>query len=130
MRRRFVQAFLVWISLIGLIPAALACAQTMAERDCCPPGHISMPCDDEQGPASIEAAACCATPSVAPSAIQAVGEHHASALPVLDSSPACLTSPTLPPSASHGYFKRSADPPETILPDRSLTYLQTARLRL
>lgn len=129
MRRRLVQALLVWISLIGLMPAALACAQTMAERDCCPPGH-SMPCDDEQGPASVEAAACCASPNVAPSAIHAVGEQQAIALPVLDSSPACLTSPTLPPSAPPGYCKRSADPPETILPDRSLTYLQTARLRL
>jgi hypothetical protein len=129
MHRRFMQALLVWISLIGLMPAALACAQTMAGRDCCPPGQ-SMPCDGEQGAASIEAAACCATPSVAPSAVQAVGEQHTVAAPVLDSLPACLPASTLRSSAPRAYFKRSTDPPDVVVPDLSLTYLQTARLRL
>jgi hypothetical protein len=128
MWHRFVQACLVWISLIGLVPAALACAQTMAERDCCPPGQ-RMPCEGEQTPGNVEAAACCATSSVAPSVVQAATEQHASDLPTLDTSPACAHSPMLPSSSPGRYFKRLADPPE-LVPDRSRTYLQTARLRL
>ena len=128
MWRRFVQAFLVWISLAGFIPAALACAQTMAERDCCPPGH-SMPCEGERSPGNVEAAACCATPSLGPSAIQAVSEHHSFALPALDSAVPCIALPPLPSNGARPYFERSADPPESVA-DRSSTYLQTARLRL
>jgi hypothetical protein len=127
MRPRFVQAFLLWISLAGFIPAALACAQTMAEHDCCPPGH-HMPCDTGGSPGSVEAAACCATPSLAPSAIQAVSEQHAIGLPAPHAA-SSIASLALPASIPRRDFKPTARPPD-YRPDRSFLYLQTARLRL
>jgi hypothetical protein len=128
MWRRLLQAFVLWLSLAGFIPAALACAQTMAERDCCPPGH-KMPCEGERSSGNVEAAACCATPSLASSVVQAVSEQHALDVPALDAVAPCVASPTLPSSSARRYFKRSADPPDHG-PDCSRIYLQTARLRL
>lgn len=128
MWHRFAQALLVWISLIGLVPAVLACSQTMPERDCCPPGQ-SMPCEAEPASGNVEAAACCATSSLAPSIVQVASEQHGIDLPALDISPAGAYSPLLPSSSPRRYLKLSADPPE-LVPDRSCTYLQTARLRL
>jgi hypothetical protein len=130
MRRRLAQAFVVWISLLGLAPAALACAQVMANHDCCPPGQ-QMPCDTEQGQVSIESAACCATANLAPAAIKAMGEQGHSSGDLL------LVSLHAPWTMLHSldiedfsvYRWSGSDPPDTPT-DSSLTYLQTGRLRL
>lgn len=130
MWRRLAQALVVWISLLGLVPAALACAQVMANHDCCPPGQ-QMPCDTEQGQVSIESAACCATANLAPGAIKAVGEQSQVADDLL------LVSLQAPWTALHSfaiedfstYRWSGSGPPDTPV-DHSLTYLQTGRLRL
>jgi hypothetical protein len=130
MWRRLAQALVVWISLTGLIPAALACAQVMADHDCCPPGQ-QMPCDGEQGQVSVESAACCATSSLAPAAIKAVAEQSHSDADLL------LCPLHAPWQALHSFETADAvvyrwcglDSPNVPL-DCSLTYLQTGRLRL
>jgi hypothetical protein len=129
MWRRLTRACLVWISLIGLIPAALACAQTMSGRDCCPPGQ-QMPCDQERAPSSVETAACCATASVAPAAIKATGEHlhiDSAALQAFDASWIALHLFDCAAIRTRRLYQ--LDPPDIPL-DASLTYLQTGRLRL
>lgn len=130
MWRRLAQVLAVWISLVGLVPAALACAQVMTDHDCCPPGQ-QMPCDTDQGQVSIESAACCATSNMAPAAIKAIGEQghgDCDQLPiVLDASWATLRSLELGVTSVD---RRSGSDPPNISIDRSRTYLQTGRLRL
>lgn len=129
MWRRLAQAFVVWISLVGLIPAALACAQVMASRDCCPPGQ-QMPCDEEQGQVNVESAACCATSSGAPAAIKAVGEQaHSDAGLTFTIHAPWTTLHSFEVADVSGYRQCRFDPPD-IPADLSLTYLQTGRLRL
>jgi len=129
MWRRLAQACLVWISLCGLIPAALACSQTMAGRDCCPPGQKN-PCDHEHAPASVEAAACCATASLEPAAVKAANEQAPTdtALPATVDAP-WATLHSFDAAVNRSRRHRPLDPP-SIPRDRSLTYLQTGRLRL
>lgn len=130
MWRRLAQALVVWISLIGLVPAALACAQVMANDDCCPPGQ-QMPCDTERGQGSIESAACCATANLAPAATQALGEQSHSdddlLLVPLHAPWTMLHSADIEDFSVYRWSR--LDPPD-IPTDSSLTYLQTGRLRL
>lgn len=130
MWRRLAQVLAVWISLVGLVPAALACAQVMTGHDCCPPDQ-QMPCDTDQGRVSIESAACCATSNMAPAAIKAIGEQghgDCDQLPiVLDASWATLRSLEL---GITSVGQRSGSDPPNISIDHSRTYLQTGRLRL
>jgi len=130
MWRRLTQALVVWISLVGLIPAALACAQVMVERDCCPPGQ-QMLCDESPGQASVESAACCATSNLAPASIQAVGEHVRDHLDVsLDTAPmAWMTLHPWPIPKLGAQGLCDFEPPDPSI-DRSRLYLQTGRLRL
>ena len=128
MWRRLTQACLVWISLCGLVPAALACSQMSAEHDCCPPGQ-QMPCDTQQAP-SVEAAACCATASLAPAAIKAANEQaplDSALTPAVDAHWTTLHSSDIAADRDDRHGQR--DPPY-LSHDLSLTYLQTGRLRL
>lgn len=130
MWRRFAQVVVVWISLIGLVPAALACAQVMTDHDCCPPGQ-QMPCDTEQGQVSIESAACCATSNMAPAAIKAIGDQgHSDAdlLPVVFL--AAWTTLLSHEIGDDSVDRWSASDPIHPWIDHSRTYLQTGRLRL
>ena len=130
MWRRLVQALVVWISLVGLIPAALACAQVMAAQDCCPPGQ-QMPCDESQGQVRIENAACCATSNLAPASIQALGDHvrdHIDVSPTLGPIAWATLRPwEIPELDPQG--PSSFEPPDHHI-DRSRLYLQIGRLRL
>ena len=126
MWRPFAQALLVWLSLCGLVPAALACAQTMVNHDCCPPG-LQMPCADEQSSNTIEEAACCATPSLAPTVVSIAGAQEEIDLPVLV--PITASALPAPVAAVRACSQQPTGPPDLRL-DSSLIYLTTARLRL
>lgn len=130
MWRRLAQALVVWISLTSLIPAALACAQVMVDRDCCPPGQ-QMPCDGEQGQVSVESAACCATSNLAPAAIKAVAEqsHSDADLLFFPLHAPWTTLQSFEIADAAVYRWCGLDPPNVPF-DCSLTYLQTGRLRL
>lgn len=128
MWRRLAQLCVVWISLSGLVPAAFACAQTMPERDCCPPGQ-QMPCDNEQTPKSNEATECCLTPNLAPAAVSVASEQaHAELLP-LDLLDAPAVAQPISANATYRGNERIPDPPDVSI-DSSRIYLQTGRLRL
>jgi hypothetical protein len=126
MWRPFAQTLLVWLSLCGLVPAALACAQTMVNHDCCPPGQ-QMPCDDEQRQSTIEEAACCATPSLAPTVVSIAGAQEEIDVPV----PVPIMASEVPtPAIAVRTCSRQPTGPPDFRPDFSLIYLTTARLRL
>lgn len=99
----------------------------MVDHDCCPPGQ-QMPCDEgEQSPSTIEEAACCATPSLAPTVVSVASAQEEVDVPVLVRIAA--PSPPAPSDAIRACAQQPTGPPDLRL-DSSLIYLTTARLRL
>jgi hypothetical protein len=98
----------------------------MVNHDCCPPGQ-QMPCDDEQRQSTIEEAACCATPSLAPTVVSIAGAQEEIDVPV----PVPIMASEVPtPAIAVRTCSRQPTGPPDFRPDFSLIYLTTARLRL
>jgi hypothetical protein len=129
MLRRLAILAVLLLSLLGFVPAALACAMMAQRMDCCPPGQ---PCETDQGPAWIDSTglACCdAAASRAPvaTAISVEIKKYSQELPPPEfpgAHPGCIASRG-PPQYSRTDACLSAFPP-----DRQDLYLQTGRLRL
>jgi len=130
-RRAGILALLL-LSLLGAVPAALACAVAAGSMDCCAPDG-SCPTDTPQPAISASvSAACCFVGSEAQQVVVAVGTRAESPKihpGSLDTSGACPTkalhipadksgSPHVPIDASVSYT------------DQQQTYLLTGRLRL
>ena len=89
-----------------------------------------MPCEQAPGQPSVEAAACCATANLAPAAVMVANEQACfdTVLTPTGHAPwTTLHSFEIAADRTHRHRQRS---PPDVARDRSLTYLQTGRLRL
>jgi hypothetical protein len=130
MLRRLATLGVLWLSLSGVAPAALACALFLQDMDCCPTGQ---PCDPTGTPAMVvsNSAPCCAaqpapTRSVAAASFQA--ERRIDDIPAPDHSVA--PGYTVPNTHSSPVQPTLCTAAPSLRLDQQQTYLRTGRLRL
>lgn len=129
--RRMIALIVLWAGLLGAGSPALACATAGAAGDCCPPGAPSG-CSQGFEQLDVAATACCVTGSASSpiaSAESSRGSQHwerdcGAADPVVIAD----AFDSLQPSGQSSGFDTAII--DSALPDRSLTYLHTGRLRL
>ena len=128
--RRGLALWMLWLSLLGLVPSAFACpGAARATDNCCPSGQRS-PCERQAPPsvAQFEQSCCALQPAPQLAAIYATPSRKMQALPVpfgsdigVSARLSAVTNPFDPPTLPS---------PVNLRFDRPQTYLLTGRLRL
>ena len=120
--RRLIALIVIFAGLLAAGSAALACASAAATGDCCPAGAPSG-CIEMYQQLDAAPAVSCAT-SIAASQVVSAERDRGPTDPVILASTLGSPAKRAQSSGLHGTI---VDPAPT---DRSLTYLQTGRLRL
>lgn len=130
MVRRLATLAVLLLSLSGVVPAALACADFAQDRDCCPPGQ---PCETQGIPTFLasNSVSCCDLQPLAQQVVVAVSSK-AESQPADASPPDHCAAPALEISGARSppFVPITIVGADNLYPDQQQTYLLTGRLRL
>ena len=129
MRRRTIATSLILAGLLGLAQIAIACPTST--HDCCQTGSLPQCCERAPVQGSVESHPCCVSPAPVTASISPLARSRSGASDVPGSpDPVLATAIALPPGLGGAQIDLPNQAASTLVPDQSLTYLRTARLRL